>query len=246
MEKPLLGLVALGSQPSPAITNTFQAANNGCNVTTACLMGGLSPDDVASLHDPSGKYPLFMRLADAAATPVEVPMEHFVKRLPRCLEDLLSRGAAAIAISCAADFGEIDCAVPLIVPGRLLPTLVQSLKRIGKLGIVIPNPGQVNAAYAKWRGDGFDPVVVAVQPRVTGMTLEAWADARQVFEQAQVDHVILDCFSFSDSDGQILSHALGRPVLVAREATARAIGAVVSTTVPDKNHPALSLASSSK
>ncbi len=245
MEKPLLGLVALGSQPSVAIANTFQTANNGCNITTSCLMGGLSPDDVASLHDPSGRYPLFMRLADAAATPVEVPMEHFVKRLPRCIEDLLERDAAAIAILCAADFGVIDCAVPLIVPGRLLPILVQSLTRTGKLGIVIPNPGQVNAAYAKWRGDGFDPVVVAVQPRVAGMTLEAWADARQVFERAQVGHVILDCFSFSDADGKILSHALGRPVLVAREATARAISAVVSTSVPDKNHPALSLASSS-
>jgi len=246
MGKPLLGLVALGSQPSPAITNTFQAANNGCNVTTSCLMGGLSPDDIASLHDPSGKYPLFMRLADAAATPVEIPMEHFVKRLPRCIEDLLSRGADAIAISCAADFGVIDCAVPLIVPGRLLPTLVQSLKRTGKLGIVIPNPGQVNAAYAKWRGDGFDPVVVAVQPRVAGMSLEAWADARQVFEEAQVGHVILDCFSFSDSDGQILSYALGRPVLVAREATACAISALISSSVPDKNYAALSLASSSE
>jgi hypothetical protein len=246
MEKPLLGLVALGSQPSPAIANTFQTANNGCNVTTSCLMGGLSPDYLASLHDPTGKYPLFMRLADSAATPVEVPMEHFVKRLPRCIEDLLSRGAAAIAISCAADFDVIDCAVPLIVPGRLLPTLVQSLKRTRKLGIVTPNTGQVRAAYAKWRRDGFDPVVVAVQPRVAGMTLEAWADARQIFEQAQVGHVILDCFSFSDSDGKILSHALGRPVLVAREATARAMSAVISASASDKNHAALSLASSSK
>jgi hypothetical protein len=140
----------------------------------------------------------------------------------------------------------IDCAVPLIVPGRLLPTLVQSLKRTCKLGIVIPNPGQVSAATAKWRGDGFDPVVVAVQPRLAGMTLEAWSDARQAFEQAQVGHVILDCFSFSESDGKILSHALGRPVLVAREATARAISAVVSASVPDRNQPTLSLASSSK
>jgi len=246
MEKPLLGLVALGSQPSPAIANAFQTANNGCNVTTSCLMGGLSPDYLASLHDPTGKYPLFMRLADSAATPVEVPMEHFVKRLPRCIEDLLSRGAAAIAISCAADFDVIDCAVPLIVPGRLLPTLVQSLKRTRKLGIVTPNTGQVQAAYAKWRRDGFDPVVVVVQPRVAGMTLEAWADSRQVFEQAQVGHVILDCFSFSDSDGKILSHALGRPVLVAREATARAMSAVIRASVSDKNHAALSLANSSK
>ncbi len=242
MEKPLLGLVALGSQPSPAIAKTFQTANNGCNITTSCLMGGLSSDYLASLHDPSGKYPLFMRLADSAATPVQVPMEHFVKHLPRCIEDLVSRGAAAIAISCAADFDVIDCAVPLIVPGRLLPTLVQSLKRTQKLGIVTPNTVQVSAAYAKWRRDGFDPVVVAVQPRVEGMTLEAWADARQVFEQAQVGHVVLDCFSFSDSDGKILRHALGRPVLVAREATARAMSAVVSTLVSDKNY-ALGLAS---
>jgi hypothetical protein len=234
MAKPLLGLVALGSQPSPAIANTFLAANHSCDIATACLMGGLSTDDVASLHDPSGTYPLFMRLSDSAATPLEVPMEHFVKRLPRCIDDLVSRGAAAIAISCAADFDMMDCAVPLIVPGRLLPTLVQSLKRTRKLGIVIPNTGQVNAAYAKWRRDGFDPVVVAVQPRLAGMTLEAFADARQVFEQAQVGHVILDCFSFSESDGKILSHALRRPVLVAREATARAMSAVVSTAVSDK------------
>ncbi len=93
----------------------------------------------------------------------------------------------------------------------------------GRLGVVTPSVPHVPQTEARWRRDGFDPVVVALSP-YEEEDASALARVAGAFRDAGVGLVAMDCMGFRRKTRDELGGLTGVPVLLANLLVARVLG----------------------
>lgn len=180
----------------------------------------MPPGEIERLSRP-GRYPLLVRLAGGATA--EVPMAEIAPRVEARAAELARAGAALVVVLCAGDFPRFPCAAPLLLPGAVLPAVAASLAPSRRVGIVTPVAGQVPFARAKWRQDGFDPVVTSAPPDAAA----GIEPAARLLRDPGLELVVLDCMGHDESYREAFALRCGRPVLSAQTLVARLAGALL-------------------
>jgi protein AroM len=218
--RPRLGIVTIGQTPRPDLAAAFQREAPHAEVRVAGALDGVSPDELAALTAP-GPYPLLVRLA--GGTTVEVPRDRLVRRVAAAATTLAAGGVRLVVVACAGEFPAVPCPVPVLVPGRLVPVALAAQAPLGPIGVVTPNTAQVPWAAAKWRNDGFDPVVAAAAPGDAA----ALEGAAVTFARSRVSVVVLDCMGHGDAERAALATRSGRPVIAVQPLVARLAAAML-------------------
>src|SRR5262249_39799063 len=130
-------------------------------IQIAGALDGISSREIAELATPSD-YPLLVRLADGNTA--QIPRDSLVPLVSQQAQQLAADGAAIIVVLCAGSFPDIDCGVPVLLPGKIVPGVVQSITRTRRIGVVTPIAEQVPAAQAKWEQDGFQVQITWASP----------------------------------------------------------------------------------
>jgi protein AroM len=224
----MLGIVTIGQTPRPDVERACRPYAGGTAIHIAGALDGLTREEVRLLENRAGPYPLLVRLADGATA--EVPLQTLVPRVTACAAGLSAAGARLVVVWCAGDFPEVVCPVPVLRPGRLLPACAAEVMQTRSIGVVTPVPGQVEAARAKWRADGFAATVTWAAPG----NADDLARAGRELAGADVELVVLDCMGHGEDSRRELARASGHPVISAQSLTARVAGALVA---PDRRHP---------
>ena len=111
----------------------------------------------------------------------------------------------------------------LLVAMAICPVLVGALRGMswpGPLGVVVPSGRHVPQAIERWRGEGFEPVVVALSPYEE----EDPAAVRRAAEGlGRSGLVVLDCMGFRRKTRDEFRELTGAPVLLANLLVARVI-----------------------
>jgi protein AroM len=218
----ILGVVTIGQAPRPDLVAAFGREAPHATVVVAGALDGLPRAAIDALAAQAAAHdvPLLVRLADGSTA--EVPRATLAPCVAACAAALAAAGAYAVVVACAGDFPAVPCPVPLLLPGRIVPAVVRALGHGPRIGVITPVAGQVAAATAKWRADGFDPVVAAAAPgQATALDRAAVA-----MQAAAPDLVVLDCMGHDDADAARFAAHCGRPVLAAQSLTARVAGAL--------------------
>lgn len=218
--RPILGVVTIGQTPRRDLETLFAAAAPAAEVRVAGALDGLASTDIDALAV-DGAYPLLVRLADGHTR--EMPRDSLVPRITAAARRLTDAGASVVVLACAGAFPPLACAVPLVVPGRIVPAVVRSAAGGGRVGIVTPNAAQRPFAAAKWRADGFDVVVTHAAP---GRHDELDAAVAEL-AAAAVDLVVLDCMGHDEADRARAARRSGRPTVAAQQIVAGVAGALV-------------------
>ena len=216
----VLGIVTIGQTPRPDLAATFAAAAPHAEVRVAGALDGLDADALAALAAP-GPYRLLVRLASGGT--VEIPLEVLVPYVARAVEALATGGASIVVIACAGEFPDVPCAVPVLVPGRVVPAAVRALATGSRIGIVTPNAAQAPFAERKWRDDGFDVVVTHASP----VDHDDLARAAAAMRTAGVSLVVLDCMGHDDAYRAEFARLSSLPVVAAQSLVAAVAGALV-------------------
>lgn len=213
--RPLLGLVTIGQTPRPDLELEFRRHAPDADVLTIGALDSLTDEAISALGARPGDYPLLTRLADGRTAIVD--RTKLVPQIERALTELDAAGARLSVLLCAGGFPDLRSRAPVLVPGRVLPALVRAVSPAGPIGVVTPIAGQVDAARAKWKADGFESRVTFASP----------FDHREI-DQAIVEmsdpalHVIvLDCMGHNPDYRRAFAAGTGRPVLLAQSAVAR-------------------------
>ena len=222
----MLGIVTIGQTPRPDIDRACRPYAGGTAIRIVGALDGLTREEVRLLENPDGLYPLLVRLADGATA--EVPLQELVPRVAACAEGLAAAGARLVVIWCAGDFPDIACAVPVLRPGRLVPACAVEVMQTRNIGVVTPVPGQVEAARAKWQGDGFAATVTWAAPG----DADGVARAGRELADAAIELVVLDCMGHGEDARRDLARASGHPVISAQSITARVAGALIAHRMP--------------
>jgi protein AroM len=216
-----LGLITVGQTPRPDFEALFGEHAPGTAIRIVGALDGLTTGEVARLASRRDHHPLLVRLADGSAT--AVPARRVIPRVKRAARRLASEGASLVVVLCAGAFPRIDCGVPVIIPGRLLPAVMRAATRTRRLGIVTPIAGQADAARAKWESDGFSVKVTWASPT----RHDEIAIAAAAMSDPDLEFVVLDCLGHNEAYRDEFGRLCGRPVVAAQTLVARVVGALI-------------------
>lgn len=215
---PLLAIVTIGQSPRPDLVAAFAAHAPGARVEVRGALDDLSADAIDALARTPTDYPLLVRLADG--TTREIGRDALHPLVVRAARHCAANGARAVAIACAGDFPDVPCPVPVVLPGRVVPAIARALHAGDRIGVVTPVAGQVPAATAKWRADGFAPIVMAAAPD-DDPALDRAGDA---LRDAGISLAVLDCMGHAEEAARRLAARSGARVLLAQSLAARVAG----------------------
>lgn len=216
-----VGLITIGQSPRVDVVPEVRGALGDADVELIeCgALDRLSREEITALTPREGEYVLVTRLRDGSE--VKVAREKILPLMQGCI-DTLEPLVEVLGLLCTGEFPELRSRKLLVEPSELLLKVVESLK-VGKLGVIVPDPAQIDLSKRKWRHTASDLSVLSVSP-YTG-TLD---DLRRAAERLRDrDLIVLDCIGFSTEAKKAAATASRKPVLIPRTLLARVLRELV-------------------
>jgi protein AroM len=220
--RPVVGLVTIGQSPRPDVVPEMVAViGPGVEVREAGALDGLGRGEIAALAPTGSDEILVTRLQDG--TPVFLGKEKIVALVEQRIAALERDGATLTALLCTGAFPRLRSTRALIQPHPVLLGTLRGLSGPGRLGVLTPSVPHVPQTEARWRRDGFDPVVAPLSP-YEEQDAAALARAADAMRTGGAGLIVMDCMGFRRKTRDELRGLTGVPVLLANLLVARVIG----------------------
>ena len=221
MSGPIVGLVTIGQSPRVDVVPDMETIlGPAVTVRERGALDGLNRTQIAELAPRAGDDILVTRLTDG--TPVFVAKRHVVARVQAAIGDLERSGVTMTALLCTGAFPALEASGLLVLPHQVLLGVLRALRWPGRLGIVTPSVQHVPQTEARWRADGFDPIVVSLSPYEEESPAEV-ARTAEALRAGRAGLVALDCMGFRRKTRDEIQRLTGAPVLLANLLVARVI-----------------------
>jgi protein AroM len=217
----VVGLVTIGQSPRTDVVPEMAAVMGpAIDVRESGALDGLSRMAIETLAPADGEEILVTRLADGS--PVFLGKEKIVGLVEERIAALERAGAAMTALLCTGAFPRLRATRALIQPHPVLLGTLRGLSWPGRLGVLTPSIPHVPQTEARWRRDGFDPVVAPLSP-YEEEDPAALQRAAKAMREGGAGLVVMDCMGFRRKTRDELSGLTGVPVLLANLLVARVI-----------------------
>lgn len=212
-----VGLVTIGQSPRVDVVPEIRdvLGNADIEIIECGALDKLGKDEIAGLAPRESEYVLVTRLRDGSE--VKVARERILPLVQECI-DMLERSVDVIGLLCTGEFPELRSRKLLIEPSDLLINVAKSLKP-DKLGVIVPNPAQIDLTVRKWRSVAQDIKVLSISP-YTGTLSELKRAAEELRDR---DLIVLDCIGFNREAKKVVATTSGKPVLVPRTLLGRVL-----------------------
>ena len=219
--RPVVGLITIGQSPRVDVVPEMTAViGPGVDVREAGALDGLTRAQIDALEPTGDDEILVTRLQDGAA--VFLGKQKIVTLVEARIAELERGGATLTALLCTGAFPPLRATRSLIQPQPVLFGTLRGMSWPGRLGVVTPSVPHVPQTEARWRGDGFDPVVVPLSP-YEEEDPAALRRAGGALRSAGVGLVVMDCMGFRRKTRDEMRDLTGAPVLLANFLVARVI-----------------------
>jgi protein AroM len=220
--RPVVGLVTIGQSPRPDVVPEMVAViGPGAEVREAGALDRLGRGEIAALAPTGSDEILVTRLQDGS--PVFLGKEKIVALVEQRIAALERDGATLTALLCTGAFPRLRSTRALIQPHPVLLGTLRGLSGPGRLGVLTPSVPHVPQTEARWRRDGFDPVVAPLSP-YEEEDAAALARAADAMRTGGAGLIVMDCMGFRRKTRDELRGLTGVPVLLANLLVARVIG----------------------
>jgi protein AroM len=218
-----VGLVTIGQSPRTDVVPDIAARlPPGTPVLERGALDDADPGELARLAPAPGEEVLVSRLRDG--TQVTLAEARVLPRVQDAVDHVTGRGAAVVAVLCTGTLPRPRCRQPVLLPGAMVRSLVAAAADGARLGVVVPDPGQIGPARADWAGVAGPVLVLAASPYEPPAGLRQAAGTLAAFGP---DLVVLDCLGFGAPMKQVVAQAVGVPVILPRTVLAGALAALL-------------------
>ena len=203
-----MGLITIGQSPRVDVVPEMKPILGDVEIIECGALDELSRDELKCLAPREGGYLLVSRLRDGSE--IKMDREKVIPLVQRCI-DRVERDVDVVGLLCTGEFPELKSGKLLVEPSDILLKVVEALK-IRKLGVVVPDPKQIDIAKAKWSKVSESVRVVSVSPYTEGID-----ELKRAGEQLRdCDLIVLDCIGYSISAKRTINEVTGKPVLIPR------------------------------
>ena len=217
--RPVVGLVTIGQSPRPdVVPDMVEIIGPGVEIREAGALDGLGRAEIDARAPRGDDEILVTRLADG--TPVFLGRQRIEGLLEQRIAALEAGGATLTALMCTGDFPRLRARRPIVQPQPVLVGALGGISWPGRLGVVVPAVPHVPQAIERWRGEGFEPLVVALSPYEEE---DPTAVGRAAEGLRGSGLVVLDCMGFRRKTRDEFRELIGAPVLLANLLVARVI-----------------------
>ena len=218
-----VALLTIGQSPRSDLADPIRLALPGSlAVRQVGLLDGLSAEQVAQRFPVgAGEMPLVTLLHDGSV--VSISSDRAEQALQDVVDRLEHEGVDVIVMLCTGAFERLSSKRAwLIQPDRIVPALVAGLLQGKRVGILVPEEGQIVFGPAKWQALDSPARYAAASPY--GQNTSALEDAGRALKAAGAEAIVLDCMAFGAAHRATVVAATGLPVMVSSDAVAAAIG----------------------
>lgn len=145
-------------------------------------------------------------------------------QVPQLVQNCITRAEAedvdGVAVLCTGTFHELSCHVPLLIPQPLFHAVVRQLARSKLVGVLTPDPLQVEQVKQWWHDSGVDVEVVSASPYED---MGAVCSAAPELRSRDVSLICLDCMGYSLQMKRMVAQLTGKPVILPRSLVARIV-----------------------
>jgi protein AroM len=202
-----IGILTIGQSPRPDFARVFARHLPGAKLLVRGALDALATEEIDALARKGGPYPLFVMLRDGSHREISL---HALKPLldTRAMQ-VAAEGAAASVLMCAGAFPELDSPIPVLYPNRILAAVARGVCRTDRIGIVLPNAGQVEPAVAHWKAYGFEAQAAVASP----LDPSALDRAAEKLADPGLELIVLDCLGFPPEEARRMRGLCNQPVL---------------------------------
>ena len=217
----VIGLVTIGQSPrSDVVPDMAAILGPGVEIRESGALDGFGSTEIEALAPTGDDEILVTRLRDG--TSVFLGKPKIVGLVETRIAALEHDGAAFTALLCTGAFPQLRATRPLIQPQPVLLGLLRGMSWPGRLGVLTPSVRHVPQTEARWRRDGFDPVVAPLSP-YEEEDAGALRRAASAMRDGGAGLVVMDCMGFRRKTRDELRALIGAPVLLANLLLARVL-----------------------
>lgn len=188
-------LLVIGQSPRPALEAEFRARlGPETQINTVGALDGMSREEIAANPPLSGADTLFTTLPDGSSTLLSKKL--VTERLVKRLEGAEFDSNSVTILCCTGKFPALESAGVLMASDIVAGTIGAVVSPKTKLGLFIPNEGQVENARKRWAENGIEACVVALAPDSSDETIDM---AASTMARSQPDILLYDCISYPSS-----------------------------------------------
>lgn len=220
-------MITIGQSPrDDLVSEVVNLTGITAKVFECGALDELNKSEIVELAPEPGEYVLVTRLSDG--TPTRLASSKIVKKVQSCIDSLVSQGVDLIVILCSGTWPKFRSPKLVVTPGEVFRGFTLGMVNKGdKLGIIIPDEGQVAIAEKKWHKDKVQLRIVVASPfGLTGN--DEMIRAAKSLKEFAVDLVAMDCIGYSVEKKRIVQEITGKSVVLVRSVLASIIREIAS------------------
>lgn len=218
MKQIKIGAITIGQAPRTDITRDILPLLP--DYMTLIEYGALDDmnykDIMAQFHPEPGDEVLVSRMRDGRQAKFT---EKFITPLvQKKIDQAEAEGVSAIILFCTGVFPEFRHQVLFIEPQPLFHAIAAKLSCGQKIGILVPEPDQIEQAYHTWGQSGISIEATAASPY---LEFDKIVEASSFFKGKNLAFICTDCMGFTMEMKHCIQEITGLPVLLPRTLVVR-------------------------
>lgn len=174
------------------------------------IMDGYSFYDIHREFWPEDDETPFIVSTMDDGTVIKIAEHHACRLIQDKINKLEKHGIKSCIILCTANFPEFEHKGNLLVPGKIVESMLTALGA-KKIGIIVPEEGQAGESCEQY--GKYNPIIKAASPYGN---IEKILEVSREFADENIDVLLTDCMGFTSNMGKIISESSGKSVLVPR------------------------------
>jgi len=214
-----VGFITIGQSPRVDVVPEIKPYLGDVEIIECGALDALTLEEIEELAPKEGDYVLVSRLRDG--TQARLSRERIVKRLQECVKKL-EKEVDVIGVLCTGEFPKIESKKLLVEPSLLLLKTVEALG-VSNLGVIVPDPDQIEMTKRKWSDIAGTIKVQSVSPYIGKE--EDLIKAAQELKDCNL--IIMDCFGYNKHMKKTVYNIVKKPVILPRTLLAHLLRALV-------------------
>lgn len=221
--KTRLGIITIGQSPRLDLTEDIQQIlGDDVIFVEKGVLDDYSYDEAAKRFAPEkDETALVSRLRDGRQ--VTLSEEKILSGIQDCISEI-EEACDIVLLLCTGRFPAFIHNKPLIVPQGIIHSTLDKLETGKKIGVIIPDHGQIDSVREWWAAAGLELEVEVASPYGDKEEVKAVASR---FMEKDISYIVLDCMGYTSEMKKMVSKESGKFVMLPRTMIARLIGEIV-------------------